>query len=225
MTGSNVAGASGRGVLVVGLGRFGGAIASKLMDLGHDVLAVDENLELVQAHSSIVTSVAQIDSTNRDALLQLGAAEFQYAVVAIGSDVEASILTTAELSDFGINQIWAKANSNTHARILERVGAHHVVMPEQEMGERVAHLVTGRMADYVLLEEDFAMVETSAPTQLCGATLEGSRVRDRFGITVVGWKPVGQRFTYAKPDTMVERGDTLLVVGHPDQVDAFAKLT
>ncbi|MDG2114086.1 MAG: TrkA family potassium uptake protein [Actinomycetota bacterium] len=215
---------SGGGVFVVGLGRFGSAMASKLMDLGHDVLAVDENLELVQAHSSVVTTVAQIDSTSRDALLQLGADEFHYAVVAIGSNVEASILTTSLLSELGVDQIWAKANSDAHATILERVGAHHVVMPEQEMGARVAHLVTGQMADYMLLEDDFAMVETSAPTQLCGATLEGSQVRDRFGVTVVGWKPVGQRYTYAKPDTMLERGDTLLVVGRPDEVAAFAKL-
>ena len=215
----------GLGVFVVGLGRFGGAIATKLMELGHDVLAVDDNLELVQTYSSIVTSVAQIDSTNRDALLQLGVSEFRYAVVAIGSDVEASILTTAELSDLGVAHIWSKAHNTTHAKILRRVGAHHVVMPEQEMGDRVAHLVTGRMVDYMLFESDFAMVETSAPSQLCGRTLEGSQVRDRFGVTVVAWKPVGQRFTYAEPDTTIERGDTLVVVGHPDKVEAFAKLT
>jgi trk system potassium uptake protein TrkA len=213
-----------RGVLVVGLGRFGGAMARTLMDLGHDVLAIDEDPRLVQRFSTVVTSVAQVDSTSRDALTQIGAGEFHYAVVAIGADVEASILTTAELSDLGVENIWAKAMSDTHARILTRVGAHHVVLPEQEMGERVAHLVTGLMADYVLVEDDFAMMETSAPTELFGKTLEAAHVRDRYGITVVGWKARGQHFTYATPETTINAGDTLLVVGDPAQVDIFARL-
>lgn len=210
---------------MVGLGRFGGAIATKLIELGHDVLAIDEDPALVQQYSALLTTVVQSDSTSRESLLQLGANEFRYAVVGIGTDVQASILSVAELSDLGIQQIWAKAISDTHARILKRVGAHHVVMPEQEMGERVGHLVTGQVADYLLVEDDFAMVETSAPAEICGDTLEGAQVRERFGVTVVAWKPVGQSFTYATPDTTIERGDTVLVVGHPEQVDAFAKLT
>ena len=209
---------TGRGVLIAGLGRFGTAMATKLMALGYDVLAVDEDMATVQRVAPLVTSAAQIDSTNREALLQLGANEFKYAVVAIGTDIEASLLTTAELSDLGVPQIWAKATSDTHRKILLRVGAHDVVMPEQEMGERVAHLVTGQIDDYTVIEDDFVMGETVAPAELCGRTLEASQVRDRFGVTVAAWKPVGQRFTYAKPDTTIERGDTLLVLGHPDRV-------
>lgn len=214
----------GRGVLVIGLGRFGGALAKTLVDRGNDVLAVDENIERVQRFSPLLTHVIAGDSTDTELLDQIGAADFEFAVVAIGNDVEASILTTAALSDLEIPNIWAKAVSDQHRRILERVGAHRVVHPEQEMGQRMAHLVTGRMLDYLLVDDDFVLVETSAPADVLGRSLADSHVRERFEITVMAIKPVAGSFTPATADTHVHHGDTMLIGGSVTAVEAFADL-
>ncbi|MCW2681100.1 MAG: TrkA-N domain protein [Frankiales bacterium] len=211
-------------VLVVGLGRFGAALAETLVGLGHEVLAVDGDPKRVQYWSSRLTSVVEADSTSEEALRQLGAADFTRAVVAIGADMEASILTTAVLVDLGIEHIWAKAMTQAHGRILERVGATRVVFPEHDMGGRVAHMVTGRMVDYVELDETFALVETVAPQDLVGKTLGESRVRDEHGVTVVCVKPSGGSFTYATAATHVSTGDLLVVAGEREAAERFAKL-
>ena len=156
---------------------------------------------------------------------QLGVHQFQRAVVGIGTDLEASILTTSVLVDFEIPHIWAKAVSRQHGRILERVGAHHVVLPEHEMGERVAHLVTGRMLDYIEFEDDYAMVKTRAPEEAVGVPLGQSRLRSKYGVTVVGVKRSGEGFTYATADTVVNRGDVLILAGRTTEVEQVADLT
>ena len=151
------------GMLVLGLGRFGGAIATTLEELGYEVLAVDADPKIVQSYAGRLTHVVEADTTDEEALRQVGAADFNCAVVAIGTHIEASILTTTVLLDLGVQTIWAKAISSPHARILERVGATRVVRPEHEMGERVAHLVAGRALNYIEFEDGFALVETKPP--------------------------------------------------------------
>ena len=158
-------------VLVIGLGRFGGALAASLVDLEHDVLGIDAEPKIVQSFANRLTHVVQADSTDLEAMRQLGGADFRTAVVAIGNDIEASILTTAVLSDLGVTDIWAKAITESHGRILERVGADQVVFPERDMGVRVAHRVTGRMMDYFQIDPGFALGETRAPAVLVGKTL------------------------------------------------------
>ncbi len=162
------------------------------------------------------------DTTDIEVLRQLDVPDYPRAVVGIGTNLEASILTTAALVDLGIPQIWAKATSRRHGRILERVGAHHVVLPEHEMGERVAHLVTGRMIDYIEFEDDFAMVKTVAPREIVGRPLSETRIRAKHGITVVGVKRPGHPFTYAAQDTVVHADDLVIVAGRTDAVEAFA---
>lgn len=211
-------------VLVIGLGRFGAALAETLVALGHEVLAVDGDPKRVQYWSGRLTSVVEADSTSEEALRQLGAPDFNRAVVAIGADMEASILTTAVLVDLGIEHIWAKAMTRAHGRILERVGATSVVFPENDMGERVAHMVTGRMLDYLELDDGFALVETVAPRDLIGKTLGESRIRHEHGVTVVCIKPRGGRFTYATAETRVGAGDVLVVAGETEQAERFARL-
>ena len=212
-------------VLVVGLGRFGSALARTLVEMGHQVLGVDADPRIVQEHASLLTHTVEADSTNAEVLRQLGADEFDIAVVGIGGDIEASVLTTAALADLGLSHIWAKAVSEAHGRILERVGAHRVVFPEHDMGERVAHLVTGRMMEYIELDENFAIVETAVPRELVGKTLADAGVRARYGVTIVCVKPVGGGFTYATPDTTIAEGDLLLVAGDTKQVQGFAERT
>ena len=211
-------------VLVVGLGRFGGALAETLVGLGHEVLAVDTDAKRVQDYSGRLTSVVEANSTSADALRQIGAADFSRAVVAIGADIEASILTVGALVDLGVQHVWAKAMTTAHGRILERVGATRVVFPERDMGERVAHMVTGRMLDYIELDEAFALVETVAPQDLVGRTLGQTRVRHKHGVTVVCIKPPGGSFTYATAETLVDEGALLVVAGTCDRAERFAKM-
>lgn len=214
----------GTRVVVIGLGRFGGALARELVAHGSEVLALDANPTLVQQYSDELTHVAVADTTDMEALEQLGVPDYPHAVVGIGSNMEASILTTSLLADFRIPKIWAKATSRRHGRILERVGAHHVVLPEHDMGERVAHLVTGRMIDYIEFDTDYAMAKTVAPRESIGKTLTASGLRQHFDITVVAIKHHGGEFTYATPDTIVARGDVLIVSGRVDEVERFADL-
>jgi trk system potassium uptake protein TrkA len=212
-------------VLVVGLGRFGSALASTLVELGHEVLAVDFDAARVQEHAQELTHVVQADSTSPHALRQLGAPDVDTAVVCIGTDVEASVLTAAALVDLDLPNIWAKAITEAHGRILERVGCHHVVFPEAEMGTRVAHLLTGSMLEYLPLGEDFAIVETTVPSSLHGARLGEAGVRAAYAVTVVCIKKAGQTFTYATADTLLEAGDLIVVAGRRADVRRFALTT
>jgi len=213
------------GIVVIGLGRFGGAVAQSLVRLGHEVLGIDEDADLVQRWSDKLTHVVQADATDSDALRQLGIQDLGRGVVGIGTDVEASVLTVLALHELGVDEIWAKAITAKHGQILERTGAHHVVYPEAAMGERVAHLVTGRMIDFIEFDDGFAIAKTSTPREATGATLADSALRSKYGITVVGIKRPGSDFTYARPETMVERGDLLIVSGPTNLVEKFAALT
>ena len=212
-------------IVVIGLGRFGSSLAGELVSRGSEVLAIDSRPAVVQRHADELTHTAVADTTDPESLRQLGVHQFHRAVVAIGTDLEASILTTSLLADFGIPHIWAKATSRQHGRILERVGAHHVVLPEHDMGERVAHLVTGRMLDYIGIGEDFALVKTLTPAEAADRPLGESKLRSRYGVTVVGVKRPGEEFTYATAETLVRKGDILIVAGPKEQVERFADIT
>jgi trk system potassium uptake protein TrkA len=211
--------------IVCGLGRFGGALARELMHLGHEVLGVDLEARTVQEHAADLTHVVQADTTDEAAMLELGVGEFRTAIVAIGNDIEASILTTSVLVDLRIPKIVAKAITRAHGTILERVGAHRVVFPERDMGVRVAHTVTGRTIDFIQLDPGFALVETTAPKEIVGMTLAQAEVRRRYGITVVCIKPVDGAFTYATPDTVVKNGDILVVAGETRHAETFSEMT
>ncbi|MFC9975660.1 potassium channel family protein [Spirillospora sp. NPDC127200] len=211
-------------VVVIGLGRFGSSLALELIRQGTEVLAIDHRPKLVQGLAGQITHIATADSTDLQALQQLGVPDFYRAVVAIGSDIEASILTTSLLVEVGIDDIWAKAISRQHGRILERVGAHHIVLPEHDMGERVAHLVSGRLLDFVQVDEGFALVKTRPPKHVVGVPLGDTGLRGKHGVTIVCVKPVGEPFTYATPDTVLQYGDLILVAGPTDKVERFAAL-
>ncbi|TBN58427.1 TrkA family potassium uptake protein [Glaciihabitans arcticus] len=211
-------------VLVIGLGRFGAATAGQLDRLDREVLAVDEDQGLVQKWSERVTHAVQADARNIDALRQIGAQEFAIAVVAVGSSIEASVLITANLVDLKIPQIWAKAISQSHGKILSRIGANHVIYPEAEAGERVAHLVSGRMIDFIEFDDDFALVKMYPPKPIRGIPLAESQVRRKYGITVVGVKAPGKDFTYATPETVISNHDLIIVSGNSADIEKFASL-
>lgn len=209
-------------IVVIGLGRFGGAVAESLMRLGHEVLALDENEAIVESWASKLTHVVQADTTNIDTLRRLGVDEFERAIVGIGTDIEASLMTVLALSELGVGDIWAKALGSKHGKLLTRTGAHHVIYPEASMGERVAHLATGKMIDFIEFDDGFAIAKTRAIKMCFGKTLAECALRSRYGITVVGVKRFGLDFTYATPETRVEPGDLLIVSGATDLVERFA---
>lgn len=210
-------------VVVIGLGRFGSSLALELTRRGTEVLAIDSRPKIVQSLAGNITHLATADATDLDALQQLGVADFYRAVVAIG-DLEASILTASLLVELEIDDIWAKAVSQQHRRILSRVGAHHVVLPEHDMGERVAHLVSGRLLDYMEVDENFALIKTRPPKEYVGLPLGESGLRRKYGVTVVAVKKEDEAFTYATADTELSYGDIIIVSGRTDQVERFADL-
>jgi trk system potassium uptake protein TrkA len=209
-------------VLIVGLGRFGSAIAETLVQLEQEVLAVDRDAELVQRYAGSLTHVVEVDSTSEQALRQIGVPDFDRAVVAIGTNIEASILTTSLLVDLGITTIWAKAITRSHGRILERVGATRVIYPEHDMGERVAHLLKGQLINYIEFDDGFALVETTPPQAYVGKTLQEAQIRKTHGITVVCIKRPGEDFTYATPETQIREDDLLIVAGKTQLAERFA---
>lgn len=209
-------------VAVIGLGRFGTALALELSRGGTEVLAVDSQPGVVQRLAGQLGQVVVADSTDADALREIGVPDFSRVVVAIGADLEASILTTALLVELGVPDIWVKALSRQHATILERIGAHHVVLPEHDMGERVAHLVSGRLLDYIELGPDWVLARSKPPRDLVGVPLGDSRLRTRHHVTVVSVKPQGQdQFTHAGLDTVLAYGDEIVIAGRPVDVERF----
>ncbi len=211
-------------VLVIGLGRFGGSVARTLERMGHEVLGADTDPALVQQFASELTQVVEADCTDMQCLQSLGVADFDSAVVAIGSDIEASVLTVLALSDLGIERIWAKATNEKHARILERTGAGHVVFPEERMGERVARLLNERLLDFIDFGDDFSIARLAAPGPIIGIPLVTSECRKKYAVTVIGVKREGEDFIHAVPDTLIMPGDVLVVSGKVDDIETFAAL-
>lgn len=211
-------------VAVIGLGRFGQALALELMESGTEVLGIDGNEQIVQSLNGRLSHVVRADSTDEETLRQLSVPEFDRVVVAIGSDIQASILTTSLLLRFGVPDIWAKAVSDQHGTILEQLGVRHVVYPEKEMGRRVAHLVRGAMEDYLEIGDNFALVKTTACQAVVGVPLGEARARDRFGVTVNAYRRGNDAWQYATAETVLHADDTILVGGQPDAVEAFSQL-
>ena len=212
-------------VVVLGLGRFGKSLALELMDQGTEVLGLDSSEPVVQKLAHRLTHAAVVDTTDDESLRQLSVHEYDRAVVGIGSDLEASLLTASALINLGVPNIWAKAISHSHAKILTQIGVHHVVRPEHDMGKRVAHLVRGRMIDYIEFDDGFAMVKTSPPASVVGRPLSETAIRTAFGVTVVAIKRPGEGFTYATSDTVLAADDTIIVSGKVRDAERFADHT
>jgi len=213
-----------RSIAVIGLGRFGTSLALELIKEGREVLGIDADERIVQTLSDQLTDVVQADTTDEAALRELGIQDFDSAVVAIGSDLESSILTASLLLQLGIPQVWAKATSTAHGRILEQLGVHHVIFPEMDMGKRVAHMVAGDSLDYVELDKDYVMVKTEAPAMFHGKTLAELKFRSKHGVTVVATKKANAPYQPSFPETVIEEGDLMVVAGTTQKVDEFCRM-
>ncbi len=212
------------GVVVLGLGRFGKSLALELERDGVEVLGVDRDAKRVQDLAGRITHVVQADSTDVEAMRQLSVGEFGRAVIGIGSDLEASVLTAFVLRSLDVRNIWAKAVSESQGAILEQVGVHHVIRPEHDMGRRVAHLVRGKMIDYIEFDDGYAIVKTTPPRSILGKTLAEAGVRSTYGVTIVGIKARGKDFTYAVPESVAHEGDLIIVSGDRRKVERFSNL-
>lgn len=211
-------------VVVIGLGRFGGALALELEAQGTEVLGIDASEEIVQSYNGRLTHVVRADSTKEEALRQLSVHEFDRAVVGIGTNIEASILTTSRLLTFKHPQIWAKAISEPHAEILVQLGVEHVIRPEHDMGKRVAHLVRGSILDYVEFEDDFVMVRTSPPAVARDRPLGVLGLRDQYGITIVAVKRPGGTWGHTTAQTVLYDDDEIIVQGSKNLAEKFSTL-
>ena len=210
-------------VAVIGLGRFGSSLARELVDGGTEVLGIDLDEELVQSLNGILTQVVRADSTKREALEQLAIGQFDRVVVAIGSSISASILTSSVLKSMEIPVIWAKAVDDQHGLILEQLGVHHVVYPEKDMGRRVAHLVRGAALDFIEIAPGYAMVKAPVPESIQGVPLGDTALRRTYGVTIAAYGHDGS-WNNADNATVLSPDDTILVVGRTRDAESFAQL-
>ena len=211
-------------VAVIGLGRFGRALALELIASGTEVLGIDVDEELVQSMNGELTQVVRVDSTRQEALRQLAIDEFDRVVVAIGGDISASILTCSVLLNMQIPVIWAKAVDDRHGLILEQLGVHHVIYPEKDMGRRVAHLVRGAALDFIEVAPGYALVKAPVPSTIQGVALGETGLRKKYGVTIAAYHHEGGSWTNADNRTVLQSGDTILVVGPTKSAEGFAQL-
>jgi trk system potassium uptake protein TrkA len=216
---------------IIGLGRFGSAMARTLTKLGQDVIGIDANEERVQRHADVIRSAVQLDANDERALRAVGVQDVDVAVISIGENIEASLLAVMLVKDLGVPRIIAKAVTALHGRILERIGVDRVIFPERDMAIRVAHsLVVANVLDYIELSRDFSIIEIPAPKAFTGKSLKDLQLRNRFGLTLIAIKrkPAsgGPEVTNVAPtaDDQIEAGDVLALLGSNDRLGQLDKL-
>ena len=203
--------------IVVGLGRFGSAIAETLFQAGEEVLGVDMNMDLVEGMRDRITQTVQMDAMDRDALTALGVKDFDVAFVTMGSDIRASGTITLMLKELGVRRVIAKAHDDFHGRMLEKLGADKVLFPERDMGRRIAHnLVSGNIIDYLELSPDYSMAEVRPMREWIGQPLKALALRSRAGINVIAIKSGDNVDPMPQPETVIHEDDMLLVVAREE---------
>ncbi|WP_028546826.1 potassium channel family protein [Paenibacillus taiwanensis] len=204
---------------IIGMGRFGSSIARSLSNLGFEVLAIDSSEQRIQEIVNMVTHAVSADSTEEEALKALGVRNFDVVVVAIGQDIQASILTTLILKDLGVPMIVAKAQNELHGKVLSKIGADKVVFPERDMGTRVAHnLISPNILDYIELSDDHSIVEVRATGSMLGQNLIELDIRARFGCNVMAIKNNGHINISPLADYRLREEDILVIVGQNDNL-------
>jgi len=210
--------------MVIGLGRFGQAIAESLYNAGEDVLAVDVDPELVAEMEHRATYAAQADTTEKQALIALSAGEFDTAIVTIGTDIKSSGITVMLLKELGVKTVVAKAFDELHGRMLMRLGADKVVFPERDMGRRVAHnLLSNNILDFIEISPDFSLAEIAPPAEWRGQTIGELSLRARYDINVVAILREGVVNGNIRPDTRIADGDVMLVMAGSETIQKFPK--
>ncbi|MBA1335789.1 MAG: KtrAB potassium uptake system, peripheral membrane component KtrA [Firmicutes bacterium] len=211
--------------VILGLGRFGSSLARTLYSLGHDVLAVDENEDIIQDISDSVTHAVQADATDENSLRALGLRNFDVAVVAIGSSIQASILVTLIVKELGVKYVVAKAQSELHAKVLYKIGADRVVFPERDMGVRLAHnLVSSNVLDFIELAPDYSIVEIASLPEWEGKTLKELDMRVKYGINIMAIKRDEEINISPRADEVIQDNDILVVIGSNEDLTRLENL-
>lgn len=211
---------------VIGCGRFGTSVAKTLYSLGHNVLAIDKDIEIVQEISDSVTHAVQIDGIDENALKSLGLSNFDVVIVSIGADIQASILATLVLKEIGVKKVISKAQSDIHGKLLYKVGANKVIFPERDMGVRVAHsLVSSNILDHIELAPDYSIVEIAALKEWEGKTIKELKLRTRYGINVLAIRHDNDINISPYADDMINPGDVVIVIGSNNDLTKLEKIT
>lgn len=211
---------------VIGLGRFGSAIVETLMNDGNEVLAIDVNEDQVNEFADKATHAVIADSTNDEAMKAIGIGNFDTVIVAIGDDMQASILTTLVLKELGINKVVAKALNKRHGEVLNKIGADWVVYPEKDMGERVAHqLISPNVLNFIELAKNYSIEEIKVPSGMVGKSLKEINIRVKFNLTVIAIKDINRKVKISpSPDEVIQEKDILVMIGENKDLQRFANL-
>lgn len=210
--------------VVIGLGRFGGSIVRELIEQDADVMAIDKDTERVDEFASIATQSVRADTTDESVLKSLGIRNFEHVIVAIGENIQASILTTLMLKEIGVKKITVKAQNDYHAKVLDKIGADQVVHPERDMGIRIAHnILSNNVLDYLELSDEHSIMEIKANEKLAGFTLVDLDIRAKYGINIVAIKRGTEIIVSPQADMEIELGDILIIIGSDADINRFEK--
>lgn len=210
--------------VVIGLGRFGGSIVRELIEQDADVMAIDIDTERVDEFASIATQAVVADTTDESVLKSLGIRNFEHVIVAIGENIQASILTTLMLKEIGVKRITVKAQNDYHAKVLDKIGADKVVHPERDMGIRIAHnMLSNNVLDYLELSDEHSIMEVKANEKLAGFTLIGLDIRANYGINIVAIKRDKEIIVSPQADMEIQFQDILIIIGSDADINRFEK--
>ncbi|MDU5106250.1 TrkA family potassium uptake protein [Clostridium sp.] len=211
---------SNKQFIIIGLGRFGSSIAKTLYSLGNDVLAIDRDEDVVQDIADSVTHAVQLDATDENALRSLGIRNFDVAVVTIGDNIQSSIMVTLLVKELGVKYIIAKGQSELHAKVLYKIGADRVILPEKDMGIRVAHnLVSANILDYIELSEDYSIMEIQVLDEWSGKTLNELKLRRKYGINVMAIKRGDEVNLSPAADDIIKENDIIVAIGSAEDLN------
>lgn len=210
--------------VVIGLGRFGGSIVRELIEQDADVMAIDIDTERVDEFAGIATQAVVADTTDESVLKSLGIRNFEHVIVAIGENIQASILTTLMLKEIGVKRITVKAQNDYHAKVLDKIGADKVVHPERDMGIRIAHnMLSNNVLDYLELSDEHSIMEVKANEKLAGFTLIGLDIRAKYGINIVAIKRDNEIIVSPQADMEIQLQDILIIIGSDADINRFEK--
>ncbi|TGB05083.1 potassium channel family protein [Halobacillus salinus] len=209
---------------VIGLGRFGGSICRELSREGMEVLAIDLDEDKVNEYKDIAGHAVIADSTDENVLRELGLRNIDHVIVAIGDNIQASILTALMLKELGIKTITVKAQNDYHEKVLNKIGADHVVHPERDMGKRIAHnIISNNILDYIELSDDHSVVEVKAGSKMSGRTLVDLDIRAQYGCNVVAIKRKKDVIVSPMATEEIRESDVLIVIGADKDISRFEK--
>lgn len=205
---------------VIGCGRFGSAVAKTLYQLGNEVLAIDQDMDVVESVSRFVTHAIQADVMDEETLAELGLSNFDVVIVSIGTDLQASIMATLIVKELGVKKVVAKAQSELHGKVLKKIGADKVVFPERDMGIRVAHnLTSNSIIDYIELSPDYSVLEIEAIPKWFDKSLTELKLRNNYGINVMAIKKGEKINVSPSPDYKIRKDDVLVALGSTDDIN------